>query len=349
MSKLRVVHYINQFYGGIGGEEKADLPAQLQPGAAGPGIALTAQFGEQAEIVATVICGDSYFNENIDAATAQILDWVREWKADVLIAGPAFNAGRYGVACGAVCAAVSEKLGIPTVTGMYLENPGAEMYCEKTYIIATRNSAAGMRDAVKKMAPLALRLARGEKIGASCEEGYLPRGERVNFFEKERGSKRAVDMLLKKLAGQPFETEYPMPSFDRVAPRPPVQDLKKAVIALVTSGGIVPKGNPDRIEASSASHFGEYSIAGLDTLSSDAWETAHGGYDPVYANDDPNRVLPVDALRRLEKAGVIGALHERFYSTVGNGTAVASSRKFAREIAARLLDAGVGAVILTST
>jgi glycine reductase len=349
MSKFRVVHYINQFYGGIGGEEKADTPAELHEGAVGPGLALTAQFGDQAEIVATIVCGDSYFNENIEAATAQILEWVREQQADVLVAGPAFNAGRYGVACGAVCAAVGEKLAIPTVTGMYTENPGAEMYRDKTYIVSTKNSAAGMRDAVKKMAPLALKLARGERIGASCEEGYLPRGERVNFFEKERGSKRAVDMLLKKLAGQPFETEYPMPSFDRVAPQPAVKDLSGAVVALVTSGGIVPKGNPDRIEASSASRFGEYSIAGLDTLSAAGWETAHGGYDPVYANEDPNRVVPVDVLRKLEKEGVIGRLHELFYSTVGNGTAVASARSFAKEIARRLLDAGVTAVILTST
>ena len=206
-----------------------------------------------------------------------------------------------------------------------------------------------MRDAVKKIAPLAIKLARHEKIGASCEEGYLPRGERINFFEKERGSRRAVDMLLKKLAGQPFETEYPMPSFDRVAPSPAIKTLSSATVALVTSGGIVPKGNPDRIEASNASKFGEYSIAGLDTLSPDAWETAHGGYDPVYANADPNRVVPVDILRKLEKEGAIGRLHTLFYSTVGNGTAVASAKKFAKEIARRLLDAGVNTVILTST
>ena len=346
----RAVHYINQFYAGIGGEEKADLPAELHAGEIiGPGQALKAQLGDEIEIVATIVCGDSWFNENIEAATAQILDWVSGQKADLLIAGPAFNAGRYGVACGAVCAAASEKLGIPSVTGMYAENPGVDMYREKTYIVSTRNSAAGMRDAVKKIAPLACRLAKGEKIGASCEEGYFPRGERVNFFEKERGSKRAVDMLLKKLAGKPFETEYPMPSFDRVAPQPAIKDLSRATIALVTSGGIVPKGNPDRIEASNASHFGEYSIAGVDSLSPAEWETAHGGYDPVYANADPNRVLPVDVLRDMEKAGVIGKLHDLYYVTVGNGTAVASAKKFAQDYSRRLLDAGVNAVILTST
>lgn len=349
MSVIKVVHYINQFYAGIGGEDKAGIPASLQEGAIGPGLAFKNQFGDQAEIIATVVCGDSYFNENMDAAAAQILDWIKSLNADLLIAGPAFNAGRYGVACGTVCAAATEKLGIASITGMYAENPGVEMFRDKTYIVPTKNNAAGMRDAVKKMAPLAIKLARREKIGASCEEGYLPRGERINFFENERGSKRAVEMLMKKLTGQPFETEYPMPSFDRVAPSPALENLSAAAVALVTSGGIVPKGNPDHIEASNASRFGEYSIAGLDTLSTKVWETAHGGYDPVYANEDPNRILPVDVLRKLEKEGVIGKLHNLFYSTVGNGTAVASARNYAKEIVRRLLDAGVNAVILTST
>ena len=55
-----------------------------------------------------------------------------------------------------------------------------------------------------------MKLMKGEALGASCEEGYMPNGIRRNFFEKERGSKRAVDMLLSKLAEKPFTTEYPM-------------------------------------------------------------------------------------------------------------------------------------------
>ena len=156
-------------------------------------------------------------------------------------------------------------------------------------------------------------------------------------------------MLLNKLADKPYVTEYPMPNFDRVAPNPAVKDITKARIALVTSGGIVPKGNPDHIESSSASHYGEYNIDGVMDLTAETYETAHGGYDPVYANEDPDRVLPVDVLRDLEKEGKIGKLHEFFYTTVGNGTAVASAKAFAEEFSKKLLDAKVDAVILTST
>ena len=350
MAKLKVVHYINQFFAQIGGEEKADYPVELRVGEiVGPGMALTQNFKDDAEIIATIICGDSYFNENLESAKAEILAMVKEQAPDVFIAGPAFNAGRYGVACGTIAAAVQEELGIPSLTGMYVENPGADMFKNQVYMVSTKNSAAGMRDAVKKMAPLAVKLGKGEPIGASAEEGYMPNGVRVNFFEKERGSQRAVKMLIKKLAGKPFETEFPMPDFDRVDPNPAVKALAHAKIALATSGGIVPKGNPDHIESSSASHYGEYDITGVMDLTEDTYETAHGGYDPVYANEDSDRVLPVDVLRDMEKEGIIGELHHLFYTTTGNGTAVASAKAFADEFSQKLKADGVDAVILTST
>lgn len=349
MSKLRVVHYINQFFAQIGGEEMADYKPEYREGVVGPGLALKAAFGEEAEIVGTVVCGDSYFNENLEKATQEVLAMVKAAKPDLFVAGPAFNAGRYGVACGAITEAVKRELQIPAVTGMYVENPGADMFKNAVYIIATKNSAAGMRDAAPKMARLGLKLAKGEKLGASCEEGYLPNGVRVNLFEKERGSKRAVDMLIAKLNGKPFTTEYPMPDFDRVAPNPPVRDIAHAKVALVTSGGIVPKGNPDHIESSNATHYGRYDIDGVTDLTSDGYATAHGGYDPVYANEDADRVLPVDVLREFEKAGKIGSLYRYFYTTVGNGTAVKSAKAFAAEFSKELVADGVQAVILTST
>lgn len=345
---FKVVHYINQFFANIGGEEMAHVPPEKRDGFVGPGLAFNQAWKGEAEIVNTIVCGDSYFAEHEKDAKEQVLNWVKEINPDLFIAGPAFNAGRYGYACATICKAVQDELGIKVLTGMYEENPGADLK-NSVLMVATTNSAAGMRKAAPVMAKLAMKLMKGEKLGASCEDGYMPNGIRRNFFEKERGSKRAVDMLLKKLADKPFTTEYPMPSFDRVAPNKAIKDLSKATIALCTSGGIVPKGNPDHIESSSASHYGEYNIAGVEKLTAETYETAHGGYDPVYANENPNRVLPVDVMREFEKEGKIGKLHDYFYTTVGNGTAVASAKAFAAEYAQKLLSAGVDAVIMTST
>jgi glycine reductase len=349
MNQIKVVHYLNQFFAQIGGEEKANIPPEIKEGPIGPGMAFQAALGDNAKMVATIYCGDSYFNENTEASIEAILMMIREQKPDLVICGPAFNAGRYGVACGTVASAVKEKLGIPAVTGMYTENPGVDLFKSSVYIVPTKDSAIGMRDAVAAMVPLALKLARGEALGPASEEGFMPMGIRKNFFEGKRGSRRAVDMLLKKLAGEPFETEFPMPDFDRVPPNAAVTDMRKAKVALVTSGGIVPKGNPDRIESSSASKYGKYDLEGVSDLTDVNYETAHGGYDPTYANDDADRVLPVDMLREFEKDGKIGSLSRYFYSTVGNGTAVASAKKFAQEISKDLVADGITAVILTST
>lgn len=349
MSKIRVVHYINQFFAGIGGEEKADYKPELREGFVGPGMALNAAFKGEAEIVNTIICGDSYFNENLEEAKATIIGMIKDINPDLFVAGPAFNAGRYGTACGTVAKIVQDELGIPVVTAMYIENPGADMYKKDIYIAATGNSAATMRKAIPSLSKLALKLAKKEEIGSPEVEGYIPRGIRKNLFREERGANRAVDMLVKKLKGEDFVTEYPMPDFDNVEPNPAVKDISKAKIAIVTSGGIVPKGNPDRIESSSASKYGKYDIDGMDDLTAETHETAHGGYDPVYANEDSDRVIPVDVLRDLEKEGVIGELHRYFYTTTGNGTSVANSKAFAAEFAQELKNDGVDAVILTST
>ena len=154
--------------------------------------------------------------------------------------------------------------------------------------------------------------------------------------------------LMKRLNDEPFETELPMPVFDVVEAAAPIADLSKATIALVTSGGIVPQGNPDHIQSASAQKWGKYNISEIGDLN-EGFCTIHGGYDPVYANESPDRVLPVDALKQLEASGEIGKVYDYFYTTTGTGTAVGNSIKFGSEIGQELKDAGVDGVILTST
>ena len=76
MAKYRIVHYLNQFFGGIGGEEMGHFEPAVKEEVIGPGVALQAGLGEDFEIVATVICGDNYFGENLDKATDTICEMV---------------------------------------------------------------------------------------------------------------------------------------------------------------------------------------------------------------------------------------------------------------------------------
>ncbi len=346
---LRILHYLNQFFGQKGGEEAAGYMPEMHSGPVGVGLQLEKMLGGDGSIVTTIICGDSYFNENNEACKQYVRDVLAEVRPDMVVAGPAFNAGRYGMACGQVAQVAAEQ-DIPVISGIYPENPGYELYRPWMYAVETGNSAASMRSALPAMVALIKRfIATQGNLGLPEEAGYLPRGVRINHFETQNGAERAADMLVSKLKGETFRTEYPMPVFDRVDPQPPVVGMAQATIALVTSGGVVPKGNPDHIESSSASRYGEYSLDGIEALDADNYQTAHGGYDPVACNDDPNRVLPVDVLRDLEREGVIGKLYPHYYATVGNGTSVANARKYGADIALKLQKAGVSAAILTST
>ena len=346
---LRVVHYLNQFFGQIGGEAHAGVGPQAVTKPVGPGLALQAAMSGKATVVGTVICGDNYFAEQSEKATTEVIDLIRQFDPQIVIAGPAFNAGRYGPACGAVCKAVQETLRIPAITGMYPENPGAEFYKKDILCVRTGPSVAGMRPAIDAIVRLAMKLAASEPLGLPDDEGYIPRGLRKNRWTGKIGAARAVDMLLAKLAGEPFKTELPMPVFERVAPAAPVGDLATARIALVTEGGIVPKGNPDHLESARASKFLRYELTGIDDLTSAAFESIHGGYFNVFASEDPDRVLPVDVMRDLAREGIIGSMTDYFYTTTGNGTTIENAKRFGREIAARLKQDGVQAVILTST
>src|SRR5262245_12280129 len=239
---VRVVHYLNQFFGGIGGEQQADVGLQVREGSIGPGIGLQHVFGDQGQIIATVICGDNYFNNHTADALAGVLEAVREHHPDVVIAGPAFNAGRYGFACGEVCKAVAEQLHLPTVTAMYPENPAAETYRKLAgvWILPTGSRAAEMAKVLPKLAAFAMKIGSGATISPALQEGYIPSGRRKLEFAATAGAERAVSMLLAKLNAQPFQTEIPIERFEQVPPANLTKDLKSARVAVITTSGLVP-------------------------------------------------------------------------------------------------------------
>jgi glycine reductase len=346
---VRVAHYLNQFFAGIGGEEHADHPVEVRSGAVGPGRALEQEWRGAGRIVATIVAGDNFVATFSQEAEAAIRAALETHRPDVLVAGPAFNAGRYGMGCATACR-VASSLGIPHVTAMFAQNPALAMHENRGLVVLpTDETALGMRRALPAMARLASKLGRGEALGTAEQDGFLPRGIRRDVMHEDTGAERAIAMLKRKLAGQPYRSELPVEVFDAVPPAPPLTRIRDARIALATTGGIVPHGNPDKLREYNSVTWRPYSIAGLDDLTSDAWQPIHGGYDSTWAREDPDRVVPVDALRALERAGEFGALDDRMYVTVGVGTAVGNARRFGQEIARDLRERNVQGLILTAT
>lgn len=346
---LRVVCYLNQFFGQLGGEDKAGVGPQTMDGAVGAARAVQQALGDEGRVVRTVLCGDNYAAEQGERAVTELLALVAAARPDLVVAGPAFLAGRYGVACGALCAAVQAHLGIPAVSGMHAENPGVDLYRRQVHIVPTGAEATRMLQDARRLVALGLKLARGEALGAPAVEGYFPQGVTRNVVAAASAAERATAMLLDKLAGRPFASEVPRPAFPPVPAPRLAKTLEGATIALVTDGGLVPRGNPDGIEALNATRYGAYSIEGKPGLEPAQYDNPHRGYDTSWVKQDPHRLVPVDVARELEQSGAIGKLHETVYSTVGVATTLAHSARMGREIAEQLRAAGVDAVILTST
>jgi glycine reductase len=253
------------------------------------------------------------------------------------------------MATGALGSIVQLQLNVPVVTGMSEENPGVDLYREALYIVDSGANAAKMRDVLARMAGLGLKLASRAAIGLPAEEGYLPRGLIQDRFVDQTAAERLVDMVLAKVKGEPFESEMMPTTFAPIPMPPALKDLSKARVMLITDGGLVPKGNPDKIQGSAATRWGSYKIASCDDLKGEDYEISHGGYDPQFVRQDPDRLVPLDVMRELEREGAIGKLHDEFISTSGLANPLSNTRRMGREMAERVKQLGIDAVILTST
>ncbi len=345
----KAILYINQFFGQIGGEDKADFSPVIKEGLVGPAIELNKNLN--AQVTHTIICGDNFMGSNTEEAINIILDFLKDKEFDIFIAGPAFQAGRYGAACGTICKVIKEKFNVPVISSMHEENPGVEMFKKDMYILKGGKSAAKMRNDIKAISSLGNKLLNSEKVLGADKEGYYERGIRHQVFREDQkpASDRVVEMLIKKLNNEPFETELKIPVLDRVAIAPAIKDLSKSNIAVVNTGGIVPIDNPDRIQSASATRWGRYDIKGIDDLKGGVYKTIHAGFDPAAADADPDVIVPIDALRAYEKENKIGKLHDYFYSTVGTGTTQAEAARMAKEMIPYLREDNVDGIILVST
>jgi glycine reductase complex component B subunit gamma len=349
-NKVRIVHYLNQFFGGIGGEKEADAALEVREGPVGPGLGLQQALDGQGQVVATLVCGDNYFNSQISTVLPAVLQSIQSYDPNVVVAGPAFNAGRYGFACGEVSKAVAEQLRIPAVTAMYPENPAVETYRKVpgVWIIPTGAMATDMRKLLPRLAQFAWKVGSGGEVGAAREEGYIPTGRRKLSSSPVPGVERAINMLLAKIAGEPFATEIPSEQFEQVSPAPAIKDLKTARVSVITTSGLVPKGNPDRFKMFNATEWHKYDLPDEPALHGGDWEVIHGGFNTAYAQANPNLVLPLDALREL--AGLaFGELDTNFYTITGVGTSLKTAKQAGEEIAASMRESRVDAALLVAT
>jgi len=353
MQVARVMCYLNQFFAGVGGEEKAETPLGFYKEPVGPSKRLQALLGNSAKIVVTSYCGDDHFHEHRDEVLEKIGQIARNQDVKIVVAGPAFLAGRYGSACVEVCHFLSTLAGLHGVTGMSVENPGVDAYKKykdrRVFLFPTSDAILSMEDALSTMARFISKLAVGLAIGSASEEGYIPRCIRADEVVNKRGVERAVEMLLNKLAGRPFATEIPVERPEQIPIPPRMENLTDACIALACTGGVVPLGNPDGFRMFKNTQWRKYSIDKLNSMKDAKWEVIHGGYNNAFMLANPNYGVPLDACRQLEREKAFARLYPYFYATSGAAGLVSDIRAIGMTMVRDMKAEGVDAVLLVST
>jgi len=152
-----------------------------------------------------------------------------------------------------------------------------------------------------------------------------------------------------KLQGRPFKTEVPIRLPERVPPASPIPSLATATVALVTTGGLVRKGNPDHVPSSNAQRYYRHSVAELQGLSGKDWEAFHSGYFNHIVNSNPNYILPLSFMRELEAEGLVGDVYPWIYALPGVSTPVAQARRLGEGVAGELKEGGAQGCILVAT
>lgn len=344
--KINAVLYLNTHFAGVVGEKGADLES-MEPTfynfkeLSGQNELYQEIAGNKINIVGVIVVGDNYAVEKEEEAVRQVLDiiWRSRSYPDIFFAGPCYKAGRYGHFSQLVCKAVSKKFGIPSITGMYSKNVGIGTYRddrffnkENVYVVKTSSSVMGTSDALKKMISLAEKLIEGKKVNPK-NDFYIPQGRRVNKFTDKPAVVRAFDMLMKKGRGEPFDSEIPIYEIKAVMPARAIsKPLSEAKIMLVTTGGVVPVGNPDKLAGCNPNYWFKYSFGGLQKLTSKTHQTVHLGYAGNWVNQNPNWMLPLDLALEFKQKGIIADFHNEYFVTVGNGLEIGKAENMAKEL-----------------
>lgn len=124
--------------------------------------------------------------------------------------------------------------------------------------------------------------------------------------------------------------------------------LKDSTVALVTTAGVQLKGQPlfDMMDKD-----GDPTWRGLPSdTPKEAYTITHDYYDHTDADKDINIVFPIDRLREMRDAGLIGGLARTNYGFMGHidGAHMETLvKKTAPEVARRLRREGVDVALLT--
>ena len=145
--------------------------------------------------------------------------------------------------------------------------------------------------------------------------------------------------VVEGLQSEIFVPITPKPVFTPVTK--PLNEMK---VAMATAAGVHLKTD-DRFNLAGDT---SYRVIPGETKATDLM-VSHGGYDNADANRDINAMFPVDRLNEIQKEGFIKEVAPRHFGFMGGGgDQTAFTEETGPEIARKLVEDGVDAVLLTA-
>ncbi len=120
---MKVVLIFDQGLAGAGGKGNPNVGLSAVKGGIGSSLMLDPHFAKiNAEIVATLYCGNEYFLNNKEEVVTKMAAMVKKLNPDVVVCGPCFNFKDYALMSAMITKKVNSTLAVPAVAMMSAEN-----------------------------------------------------------------------------------------------------------------------------------------------------------------------------------------------------------------------------------
>ena len=115
-------------------------------------------------------------------------------------------------------------------------------------------------------------------------------------------------MLLLRISGKPFTTEIHLEETVETPIAPALKNLKVSKLAIASTAGVYPEGNPHGATSIKNTVWAKYDIGNMQTMKEADWMVIHAGITNVFIKENPNYAAPLDATREFERTGLFSKL-----------------------------------------
>lgn len=152
---MRIVLIFDQGLAGAGGKSNPNIGLTLAKGGIGSALMLEPHFRKiGADVLATLYCGNQYYDENEQEVVQKLTAMVMKIKPDAVVCGPCFNFLDFAKMAAEVTLSIKTRTDIPVVTMMAAENTATiDAYKDKISIIRMpKKGGVGLSESLDNLA-----------------------------------------------------------------------------------------------------------------------------------------------------------------------------------------------------